>query len=286
MSPEIIQGVSDPKTDVWSVGVIMHQMLTGKYPFYSNGKDSLLDLIEKKKFDSSLLDSSDCSDEAKDMVKKILIKDCTKRLSSKQCLEHPWIKKYATQKDSHLLNAQTIKTLKQFSTKSALQKEIYFFIAKVSKEKEILQLKQLFNQLDTKNAGSLTISEIEKAFAEIGIIIPDEDLKMIWEGLDFHKDGEVNYTEFLAAMVSSYKFEKEEKLWTVFNYFKDNTNKNNKSIFDSDDYISFDSLLNAVNSLNLNINEQAIKNNFEQFKGKKINFEQFKEIILSSEEKF
>ena len=122
-----------------------------------------------------------------------------------------WIKKYATQKDSHLLNAQTIKTLKQFSTKSALQKEIYFFIAKVSKEKEILQLKQLFNQLDTKNAGSLTISEIEKAFAEIGIIIPDEDLKMIWEGLDFHKDGEVNYTEFLAAMVSSYKFEKEEK---------------------------------------------------------------------------
>ena len=285
MSPEIIQGVSDPKTDVWSVGVIMHQMLTGKYPFYSNGKDSLLDLIEKKKFDSSLLDSSDCSDEAKDMVKKILIKDWTKRLSSKQCLEHPWIKKYATQKDSHLLNAQTIKTLKQFSTKSALQKEIYFFIAKVSKEKEILQLKQLFNQLDTKNAGSLTISEIEKAFAEIGIIIPDEDLKMIWEGLDFHKDGEVNYTEFLAAMVSSYKFEKEEKLWTVFNYFKDNTNKNNKSIFDSEDYISFDSLLNAVNSLNLNINEQAIKNNFEQFKGKKINFEQFKQIILSSEEK-
>ena len=263
----------------------MHQMLTGKYPFYSNGKDSLLDLIEKKKFDSSLLDSSDCSDEAKDMVKKILIKDCTKRLSSKQCLEHPWIKKYATQKDSHLLNAQTIKTLKQFSTKSALQKEIYFFIAKVSKEKEILELKQLFNQLDTKNAGSLTISEIEKAFSKIGIQIPDEDLKMIWDGLDFHKDGEVNYTEFLAAMVSSYKFEKEEKLWTVFNYFKDNTNKNNKSIFDSEDYISFDSLLNAVNSLNLNINEQAIKNNFEQFKGKKINFEQFKQIILASEEK-
>ena len=38
--------------------------------------------------------------------------------------------------------------------------------------------------------------------------------------------------------------------------------------------------------IHLNINEQAIKNNFEQFKGKKINFEQFKEIILSSEEKF
>ena len=286
MSPEIIQGVSDPKTDVWSVGVIMHQMLTGKYPFNSSsGKDNLLDVIEKKEFDSSLLDNSDCSDEAKDMVKRILVKDCLKRLSSSQCLEHPWIKKYATQKDSHLLNAQTIKTLKQFSTKSALQKEIYFFIAKVSKEKEILQLKQLFNQLDTHNNGSLTLTEIEKAFAKIGIKIPDEDLKLIWEGLDFHKDGEVNYTEFLAAMVSSYKFEKEEKLWTVFNYFKENNNKNSKSIFDSDDYISYESLLNAANSLNLNINEEAIKNNFEQFKGQKINFEQFKQIILSTEEK-
>ena len=49
MSPELIDGISVPKSDVWSVGVIMYQMLTGKFPFNSSGdKNNLLDNIKKK----------------------------------------------------------------------------------------------------------------------------------------------------------------------------------------------------------------------------------------------
>ncbi len=33
-----------------------------------------------------------------------------------------------------------------------------------------------------------------------------DELKSIWEGLDFHCDNEVNYTEFLAATISSIVF--------------------------------------------------------------------------------
>ena len=69
-------------------------------------------------------------------------------------------------------------------------------------------------------------------------------------------------------MVSSYNFQKEEKLWSVFNLFKEgNKNKN---------YITFDSLCAAAKSLNLNINENEIKKCFEQY-NEEINFETFKE---------
>ena len=71
------------------------------------------------------------------------------------------------------------------------------------------------------------------------------------EGLDFHKDGQINYSEFLAAMVSSYNFQKEEKLWSVFNLFKEGNN--NKSV------VTYESTCNAVKKLNLNINEEQIK---------------------------
>ena len=101
-------------------------------------------------------------------------------------------------------------------------------------------------------------------------------MKQIWEGLDFHQDGQINYSEFLAAMVSSYNFQKEEKLWSVFNIFKENSDKNKN-------YITYDSLYNAAKALNLNINESEIKKCFEKY-DEEIDFETFKNLIMNSEE--
>ena len=99
-------------------------------------------------------------------------------------------------------------------------------------------------------------------------------MQQIWEGLDFHKDGQVNYSEFLAAMVSNYNFQKEEKLWSVFNLFKEGNKGKN--------YITYDSLCSAAKALNLNINEDEIKKCFEQYH-EEINFETFKKLILEPE---
>jgi len=274
MSPEIIDGNFDVKTDIWSLGIIIHQMLTGKFPFEPNKNEDLFQVIKNKNFETEILYKNECSEEVIDFIKKILVKDPTKRLSTQQCLEHPWITKYYVKNNSHLINNQTISTLKEFSKKTALQKEIYFFIAKISGEKEILELKRLFNELDNDNTGILTIDEINKAFSQIGIA--QKDLQMIWEGLDFHKDGKINYTEFLAAMVSSYKFEKEEKIWSVFCYFKENNPKEN--------YISIESLLKSAKALNLTLDENEIRNNFDKFDVKRLKFEEFKKIILGNNE--
>jgi calcium-dependent protein kinase len=274
MSPEIIDGNFDEKTDIWSLGIVMHQMLTGKFPFEPNKNEDLFQVIKNKKFDTELLYKAECSEEVIDLVQKTLEKDPSKRISTQQCLEHPWITKYFVKNNSHLINNQTISTLKDFSKKTALQKEIYFFIAKISSEKEILELKRLFNELDVDNSGILTISEINQAFSQIGI--DKNDLQMIWDGLDFHKDGQINYTEFLAAMVSSYKFEKEEKIWSVFCYFKENN--------PNDDYISVESLLKSAKALNLSLDENEIRNNFDKLEDKRLNFEDFKKIILGDKE--
>lgn len=274
MSPEIIDGNFNEKTDIWSLGIVLHQMLTGKFPFEPNKNEDLFQVIKTKKFDPELLYKADCSEEVIDLVQKTLEKDPSKRLSTQQCLEHPWITKYFVKNNSHLINNQTISTLKDFSKKTALQKEIYFFIAKISSEKEILELKRLFNELDEDNSGILTISEINQAFSQIGI--DKNDLQMIWDGLDFHKDGKINYTEFLAAMVSSYTFEKEEKIWSVFCYFKENN--------PNDDYISVESLLKSAKALNLTLDEKEIRKNFDKLEDKRLNFEDFKKIILGDKE--
>ena len=274
MAPEMIDGNSCPQSDIWSVGIIVYLMLTGKYAFEAKTGEDLYKKIKHDEIDMQPLIDSECSEEAKDFIVKCLKKKYTERMTTAECLEHAWINKFCIKKNSNLLNNDTIDTLLDFANKNALQKEIYYFIAKISSESDINKLKQFFNQLDVDNSGTLTIEEVEKAFKQIDIGITEEELKLIWEGLDFHKDGQVNYSEFLAAMVSSYNFQKEEKLWSVFNLFKEgNKNKN---------YITYDSLYNAAKALNLNINENEIKKCFEKY-NEEIDFETFKKLILDSE---
>ena len=275
MAPEMIEGRSYPQSDIWSLGVIIYLSLTGKYPFDSKDNKELFHKIQKEEINVEPLDESECSDEAKDFVIKCLNKDPEKRMNTADCLNHQWITKFCIKKNSNLINNETVDTLLDFAKKNALQKEIYYFLAKISSEKDLERLKNFFLQLDVDNSGTLTVDEIEKAFKEIDIGITEDELKQIWEGLDFHQDGQINYSEFLAAMVSSFNFQKEEKLWTVFNIIRENSGNKN--------YITYDSLYNASKALNLNINESEIKKCFEKY-DKEIDFETFKKLILSSEE--
>ena len=270
MSPELIDGISVPKSDVWSVGVIMYQMLTGKFPFNSSGdKNNLLDNIKKNPYNTKNLEEVEYSDEVKDLIAKILVKDYNKRLSSEECIKHPWFKKFYVQKESSLVNKTTYNTLLNFANKPILQKEIYFFIAKLSTEKQIKPFIDLFDVLDIENTGVLTKPEIEYCFKQVGININQSDLNLIWNGLDFHKDNEVSYTEFLAAMVSGMSFHQlKDSLWTVFNYLKED-----------EDVVTVETVLETGKALNLTMNENAIRNGFKNFKREKVTFEEFQNII-------
>ena len=74
-------------------------------------------------------------------------------------------------------------------------------------------------------------------------------------------------------MISSYIFQKEEKLWFVFNLFKEGNKLKS--------YITYESIYNAAKVLNLNINEDEIKKCFEKY-NKAINFVSFKKLLIDS----
>jgi calcium-dependent protein kinase len=287
MAPEMIDGFSYPESDIWSVGIIVYLMITGKHAFEvdminpdeyndENHNKILFDKIKNEDYDYYLLEESKCSDEAKYFINGCLNKSVENRFDSQQCLQHPWIIKFAAKKESNNTNiiAETKNTLLDFQKKTALQKEIYYFIAKVSKETDLLKLKNYFYQLDKKNNGTLSLEDLKEGFNEMGINVSDEELNSICEGLDFHKDGKINYSEFLAAMVSSHNFVKEEKLLTVFNLFKEN--KKNKN------YITYESMNNAVKALNLLVNEDELKKCFKEF-NEELKFEDFKKVIMGDE---
>ena len=233
-------------------------------------------LLLKKKFDSKYIKNCKCSNEAKDLVCKLIIKDVDKRLSAKEALKHPWFKRFEDEEieEEIHIDHSMIEMLKQFSKKNLFQKEILFFMAKIAEGEEVKKYKLMFNKLDINNLGVLTYEELKEAIIELKLNVTEDELKIIWNGIDFHKDGQVNYTEFLAAMTSSSELNKEEKEWSAFKYFEDSKLPG---------YITFDSLLNACEAFKLAINEEEIKKTFEKENQEKIDFDTFKKFIEDDE---
>ena len=275
MSPEMVDGNGTYVSDIWSVGVVVYQMVTGKLPFDGGENDEnqiLYEHIKNDEYNKEKLNNVECSDDVKDFIDKALQKDIKKRMTVQEALNHPWIKKFNVNSlDPSLLNENTIQLLLNFSKKPALQKEIYYFLAKISNENDISIYKNIFNFFDMNNKGGLSKNDLKEGLEKNKIDIDEDTLDIIFDGLDFHNNGKIYYSEFLAAMVSSKDFNKEEKIISVFNLLKENEQNNN--------YITYDSLENAAKALNLNINKERIKHCFKRL-NESINLEKFQKIIL------
>ncbi|MCO5563095.1 hypothetical protein L7F22_016731 [Adiantum nelumboides] len=90
---ELIQRSYDHRVNNWSVGVLMHLMLTGTLPFVQHLAEDAPDadihaaiLSNKLSLDVSLLSAS-----AQDLLKGMLCKNPEHRLTLQQVLHHPWL---------------------------------------------------------------------------------------------------------------------------------------------------------------------------------------------------
>ncbi|KAI5121895.1 hypothetical protein M0805_001099 [Coniferiporia weirii] len=87
-APEIIAGkpYDGTTSDIWSSGVILFALLAGKLPFDDENVTTLLEKVRLGKF----IMPSDIDLGAQDLLKKMLEKDVTRRITITQILKHPW----------------------------------------------------------------------------------------------------------------------------------------------------------------------------------------------------
>ncbi|KND03181.1 CAMK/CAMKL/BRSK protein kinase [Spizellomyces punctatus DAOM BR117] len=87
-SPEIIKGIryDGPAADIWSCGVILYALLTGNLPF---DDENIRRLLSKVKSGMYFIPDHVSAD-AKDLIKRMLVVDPSKRITMKDIFRHPW----------------------------------------------------------------------------------------------------------------------------------------------------------------------------------------------------
>ena len=230
IAPEVLSRNYSEKCDMWSCGVIMYILLTGKPPFGGINDEEILLKVKKGKFDLAKYPWGVISNEAKDLIKKLIEVDPTKRLSAEDALQHPWFELTKLKAVDNMVNTidpnraiNLVKNLKKYRTDNILRCAVIAYL--VHNNTQIEQARdaiKLFNQIDANCDGKIVKEELLSGLQSY-FKLPGEqfqtEVETIFNNIDTDHNGYIEYEEFIRAAIDTEYFLKDNFLKFAFNYF-------------------------------------------------------------------
>ena len=83
-------------------------------------------------------------------------------------------------------------------------------------EQQLLQLREMFDQLDDDNSGTIEVSELQVAMEALELEDQMETILEQFEYMDADGSGSIDFEEFVSVMTSS-SSQKKERIANSFN---------------------------------------------------------------------
>lgn len=125
VAPEVLEQNPNgygPEVDCWSLGVILYILLCGFPPFYDESNAVLFQLIKKGKYTFPSPYWDDISEDAKDLVRKLLTVDPKNRLDIKGIFSHKFIA--SKESNSSVALAHQGEQLKKYVARGRFKKAV------------------------------------------------------------------------------------------------------------------------------------------------------------------
>ncbi|KAJ4825377.1 Calcium-dependent protein kinase 7 [Turnera subulata] len=221
MAPEVLKRNYGPEVDVWSAGVILYILLCGVPPFWAETEQGVAQAIIRSVVDFKRDPWPKVSDNAKDLVKKMLNPDPKQRLTAQQVLDHPWLQN--AKKAPNVPLGETVRSrLKQFSMMNKLKKRALRVVAEHLSVEEAAGIKEAFDMMDVRKRGKINLEELTIGLQKLGQHMTDEDVKILMEAADVDGDGSLTFGEFVAISVHIKKMGNDEHIHKAFAFFDQN----------------------------------------------------------------
>ncbi|KAJ4952821.1 hypothetical protein NE237_029653 [Protea cynaroides] len=240
VAPEVLKRNYGAGADIWSAGVILYILLSGVPPFWGENEQGIFDAILRGHIDFATDPWPSISSSAKDLVKKILRSDPNERLSAVEVLNHPWMREDGDASDKPI-DIGVLTRMRQFMAMNKLKKVALKVIAENLSEEEIMGLKEMFKSIDTDNSGTITFEELKVGLPKLGTNLSESEVWQLMEAADVDGNGAIDYIEFISATMHMNRLEKENHLYTAFEYFDE----------DKSGYITMEELEQALKKYNM-----------------------------------
>lgn len=226
VAPEVIsQPWYGRECDIWSLGVIAYLLISGNFPFEGSNVVEIYENIQQNEVTFEEPQWAMVSPDWEEFIKQCLNKDKSKRMTSEQALKSAWLSEIQEVRERKLSD-EVVDSLKNYKACSILKREALAVLVKLLSEDKILELKEIFKNIDMNCSGTISVDELKTALKETGIRIKSSQVKKIVQNLDYQENGQINYSEFLAATISLNSTEEMNTLlWVLFKHFDiDNSN--------------------------------------------------------------
>lgn len=160
------------------------------------------------------------SKEAKELVKRMLTYDQTKRISAGEALKNPWLMKMTLKSKGVIISKAmpAFENLKKFRADTKLkQAAMTYIVSQLIDEKEKKELQKIFQSLDKNGDGKLSRQELIEGYQAVYGGLASAELAIAFEAIDIDKSGSIDYHEFLMAALSDKKVLSEKNIKEAFN---------------------------------------------------------------------
>ena len=232
---------SSLKMDIWSLGVVIFEMITGNKPFEGKAMEEVAADIRSKDIREELANCK-VSAECQNFIAGCLTVEIESRMSSKEVINHAWLrgekdKKQQETVEEDLVNEMIYKLKNNYKPNALQESFLSLIVYKLPRSTEIQNLIKVYDMIEVKDE-LISLEELSEGFAKV---LPknkaSKDAKDIFLKTEVDELEAINSQNFLLTAVDRKKLVKDERtLKLAFHYF-DNDNSGTVYFDDLNQYI-------------------------------------------------
>lgn len=220
IAPEVLHTHYDEKWDWWSIGVIMYILLWGKPPFEGETDKEIWKRVKEGKYSMDGPEWDDVTEEAQDLIKRLMTYDPKRRYSWADALNHSWFKTQINEEYDTANTLAALENLKEFrATKKLQQAAITFIVSQLASKEQMDELQKAFKALDISKTGVLSREELMIGYRQLMGDAAEDEVERIMQMADTDKSGSIDYSEWVVATINKNQLLSDEKLKQAFDLF-------------------------------------------------------------------
>ena len=281
IAPEVIRGKYDEACDLWSIGVIMYIMLVGTPPFNGEDDDDILRAVSIGKYDTSYPQYQPLSENAKDLITKLLKFNPSERITASEAIKHPWFNTEDIKRIDYLdenLAREMISNLERYKSDNIIKCAVLAYLVHQNTNiKPCVDASKLFSSLDTNHDGKLEKDELKAGYMKYFNLTDQQatnKVNYIYHNIDTDNNGMIESEEFIRACINPNIFSSEKYLRVAFEYF-DKDGDNSITVSEVEEKFFQNSSQTPAAKTKL----QAMFNQIDINKDGSISFEEFSHMI-------